>query len=351
MKNVAIVLPNYIDGKLGGTQTFVDNLILALSNDSNLRLEIFLPKGQVIGGVSQDKIVNFFHKPIPFFGAIFNVIKTGSPKFQQRLLDFDVAYFPLQAARSIKTLKVTSVVTIHDVQHLDLPTLFSRLTRYYRKRFYDRQAKYFSYICTISEFSRNRIIEQLDLNGRDVFVHHSGIENVGNRKKCKRQNFILYPANSWPHKNHLRLFEAFGNFAGESDLIKLFLTGDPPSIPIHLRKVIFDLGRVEKEQLFELYRSARGLVFPSFYEGFGFPPLEAMSAGCPTAVSTSGSLPEICEEASIYFNPFSVKEIEQALRELCRSGNSITEAGLRQAGKYQWGFTATKYSNLFQSIE
>ena len=122
-----------------------------------------------------------------------------------------------------------------------------------------------------------------------------------------REPFLLYPARNWPHKNHERLFHAFALLRRVRPDLRLVLTGGghsaspPKGVEVH--------GHVTPEELVSLYRRASALVFPSLYEGFGQPPLEAMACGCPVASSNAGSLPEICGDAARLFDPEDVSAI------------------------------------------
>src|SRR5205823_2212382 len=129
-----------------------------------------------------------------------------------------------------------------------------------------------------------------------------------------REPFLLYPANWWPHKNHERLLEAFAAVRRERPEVRLVLTGSDH--PGGLPQGVSSLGRVSDERLADLYRSAAALVFPSLYEGFGLPPLEALACGCPVAVSRAGALPEVCGDAAVYFDPTAVEDIARGIADV-----------------------------------
>ncbi len=161
-----------------------------------------------------------------------------------------------------------------------------------------------------------------------------------------REPFLLYPANRWPHKNHARLFEAFASARRERPELRLVLTGGghagrplPPGVEAR--------GHVPLDELVGLYRSAAALVFPSLYEGFGMPPLEAMACGCPIAVSRVASLPEVCGEAAVYFDPASAEDIARGIREVLEHPRP---GGLEQAARFTWDECARRHEVVYREL-
>jgi glycosyltransferase involved in cell wall biosynthesis len=343
---ICVALPNYVQGKLGGTQTFVDSLMPRLAAHPGLELSILIPKGQKHGALDIEQVLEFFPRVPKRFGPIMGIISTGRRKFRSYLKDFDLVYFPLQSASRVHCIAIPSLVTIHDVQHLDLPNLFSVLERKYRRIFYDNQAAKFSHIVTDSFFSMNAITQHLEVERSPISYIHIGTENHGVDESVSRKDFLIYPARSWKHKNHEALFDAFRLALKRGATSRLFLTGEPPEIPDDLTGKVKNLGRVTSGELVQLYRTARGLIFPSLYEGFGLPPIEAMSTGCPTYVSYMGSLPEVCGDASYYFNPESVDDICSAILASENPNLRLIEKGVYRAAELNWDKTAHAYSDL-----
>jgi len=343
---ICVALPNYVQGKLGGTQTFVDSLLPRLVAHPGLELSILIPRGQKYGALDIEQVLEFFPRVPKRFGPIMGIISTGRSTFRSYLQDFDLVYFPLQSASRVHRVTIPSLVTIHDVQHLDLPNLFSVLEKFYRKIFYDMQAKKFSHVVTDSYFSMNAIIQHLKIERSQISCIHIGTENHGVDESVSRQDFLIYPARSWKHKNHEALFDAFRLAINRGATSRLCLTGEPPEIPSDLRGKVQNLGRVTSGELVQLYRTARGLIFPSLYEGFGLPPIEAMSTGCPTYVSAIGSLPEVCGDASYYFNPESIDDICSAILASENPNLRLIEKGVYRAAELNWDKTAHEYSQL-----
>jgi glycosyltransferase involved in cell wall biosynthesis len=258
------------------------------------------------------------------------------------------------------------VVTLHDVQHRDLPQLFSRAERGYRRWAYDGAVRRADVVVTSSEFSRGRIVELLGVPADRVEAIHFGIEHerftpegedgsVGALGLPPR--FALYPANLWPHKNHERLVEALAQVPDRE--LALVLTGQVygrldglmrRARELGLAERVRHLGHVPHEALPALYRRATAVVFPSLYEGFGAPPLEAMACGCPVATSNRASLPEVCGDAALAFEPDSAESIAAALARVTSDEDlrrRLRAAGLGRAAAFTWAVAAERHAKIY----
>ena len=124
---------------------------------------------------------------------------------------------------------------------------------------------------------------------------------------------MLYPARGWPHKNHARLLEAMELVRREVPELRLVLTGGGLEALGELPPWVDNRGLVSRAELVGSTSAPSCLVFPSRYEGFGLPPLEAMASGCPVAAARAGSLPEICGDAATMFDPDDAAEMAAAV--------------------------------------
>jgi glycosyltransferase involved in cell wall biosynthesis len=256
------------------------------------------------------------------------------------------------------------VVTLHDLQHHDLPQMFSRPERAYRRWAYDGAARKADVVVTSSAFSKERIVTLLGLPEERVEAVHFGIDHERFRPEGEPPRnldlpprFAIYPANLWPHKNHERLVEALALVPDRE--LGLVLTGqDYGRLDPLMRRVrelglterVRHLGHVPHETLPALYRSAEALVFPSLYEGFGAPPVEAMACGCPVAASDRASLPEVCGDAALLFDPNSAESIAAALAQVT-SGTELRErlrnAGLSWARTFTWRASSERHATIY----
>ena len=131
---------------------------------------------------------------------------------------------------------------------------------------------------------------------------------------------MLYPARGWKHKNHARLIDAMRLVRSRHPEMRLVLTGGGLDALGELPDWVDRRGLVSDEELRDLYRRAGVLAFPSLYEGFGLPPLEAMASGCPVAASDAGSLPEVVGRYAVLFDPLSPESIAGGIEEAMADG-------------------------------
>jgi glycosyltransferase involved in cell wall biosynthesis len=249
----------------------------------------------------------------------------------------------------IPTVSTPSVVTLHDLQHLDLPTLFSRGERGFRAAFWHRSVRGAQLVVTPSAFVRDRAVALLDLDGGRIRVIPHGIDHARFSPGVEdREPFLLYPARRWPHKNHERLFEAFALLRRERPELRLVLTGGAHSGPspegVEVR------GHVSLDELVSLYRHASALVFPSLYEGFGQPVLEAMACGCPVACSAIPALAEVAGDAAHTFSPDDPESIAKAVRDVLADPGRYRERGIARAAQFTWTRAAAQYESVYREL-
>jgi glycosyltransferase involved in cell wall biosynthesis len=273
---------------------------------------------------------------------------------------FDVVHYP--ATVPVPRVRgVPRVVSLLDVQHHELPAMFSVLERRLRAWAYDGAAREADLVLTISEHARRGIIEHVGVPPERVWsiplgVDHARFKPSGAGPSAALglpERYVLYPANMWPHKNHARLFEAFAS-VGDDDLW-LILTGQTYGNERLLagRERVRHLGHVPAGDLAGLYRGATAVVFPSLFEGFGLPPLEAMACGVPVATSARGSLAEVCGDAALLFDPEDPDAIADAIRRVTTDATlraRLRAAGPARAARYTWAAAARRHVEAYALV-
>jgi glycosyltransferase involved in cell wall biosynthesis len=282
--------------------------------------------------------------------------------------DLDVAHYAVTVP--IPRVRVPSVVTIFDVQHLDLPDFFSAAERRYRRWAYEGAARRADVVVTASEHARRRLVESAGVAPERIEVVPLGIDHERFRPEPAESDgpllaghelpdrFVVFPANLWPHKNHERLIEALALTVDRG--VALVLTGRRYGRAKTLQDAmqragveerVHHLGFVEPAAMPALYRRALGMVFPSLYEGFGTPPLEAMACGCPVAASPRASLAEICDDAALLFDPESPAAIAAAIDRVATDTElraTLRAAGLRRARQFDWAASAVRHTQIYE---
>ncbi len=271
---------------------------------------------------------------------------------------------------------VPSVVTIHDCIHLMFPQyLPNRLAPFYARTFMWWAAHRSSRVLTVSEASKRDILRYFDVPEDKVTVIHNAIddrfkqlppdEDVHRvRERFQLHDpFVLYAGNVKPHKNLERLIEAFHllHTDGFPDL-KLLIIGNDISKYATIRRAVHSwnlhkyvrfLGFVPDQTLAILYRLASVFVFPSLYEGFGLPPLEAMASGTPVVTSNLSSLPEVVGSCAVLVDPYDAKSIADGIRRVLTDptlARDLHERGPQRAGQFSWEEAARRTLAIYGEV-
>lgn len=284
---------------------------------------------------------------------------------------------PLLLSRSTKL-----IVTIHDVIFLNegesVPkplTFYQKLGRIYRSFIVPRIAASSKYIITISEYSRQEILNNIPtIDPRKVFVSYQSCDLIFKDFQCNvksielasretlKKPFIFCLGAEDPRKNTLRVVRAYLNLF-EKNLISenIVICGynkweNSESFRLVKEaeaqdKVIF-LGFIENKELAFLYHNAIAFIYPSISEGFGIPMLEAFSSGCPVIASDTTSIPEIGGNAALYFNPLNLVQIENAIIKIVNSSHirdMLQTKGYERANQFTWSDAAQRTIKIYMN--
>jgi glycosyltransferase involved in cell wall biosynthesis len=269
-----------------------------------------------------------------------------------------------------------SVVTIHDCIHLMFPQyLPNRLAYGYARTFLWWAAHGSGQIITVSEASKRDILRYFKIPEQKIHVIHNGLDDrfrqappdaevhrVRERFQLQEQ-FVLYAGNVKPHKNVERLIEAFHHLHTTGfDHLKLLVIGNDISRYATLRRAIHThnlhkyvrvLGFVPDQTLQILYRLASVFVFPSLYEGFGLPPLEAMACGTPVVTSNASSLPEVVGDAAVLVDPYDARSIAEGIRRVLVDDAlraDLARRGVARAQSFSWEEAARRVHQIYRDV-
>jgi glycosyltransferase involved in cell wall biosynthesis len=272
---------------------------------------------------------------------------------------FNVPLLPILAKKRL--------VTIHDVFHLVFKQQFSFIQRQYAKLLLNKATKTSDIVFTVSEFSKAEILRFFSQRINNIDVVYNAIDSIvfylNNdillsqqiiEKYGLPQNFILYVGNVKPHKNLTNLLEALKQLPGVNLVIvgkkDGFITSDKKimqtlALNESLNKRVFFTGFVSDKDIGSIYNLADIFIFPTLYEGFGLPPLEAQACGCPVIISNVASLPEIFEESALYCDPYNIEDITNIISRLLENKSlqiDLIEKGFNNIKRFNWTLSAQK---------
>ena len=329
-----------VPGGMGGSETYARALTRELAGVEGFSATAFVPSNAVgfSEGIPECAVQSV--RTGPSTRARLQAVISAqmhSRSIRREYGAADLVHYPFTVPVPGPAKGQALVQSLLDVQHLDLPALFGKPELLFRRRFYEGAARKADAVITISNFAKQRMVELLRLDPERVHVAYLGVDaaefspNLG-----EREDFVLYPARGWAHKNHARLFDAMRIVRRSHPELKLVLTGGALDALGDLPDWVDRKGLVSTAELRELYRSARVMAFPSLYEGFGLPPLEAMASGCPVAASDAGSIPEVCGDAAVLFDAESPDSIAAGIIEAIRRGPQLSVDGIAHAVRFTW---------------
>lgn len=289
--------------------------------------------------------------PVPNKLVNFWVMLTGFPLFE----NVDVWFFP---NLNFIATKRPYVVMAHDLSFKIFPEFFTRKSRLWHRLVRPR-ATYqgASAIVCPSTSTKQDLTELYKIDEHKIFVTPLAATPASGTSIVPHlpHPFILSLGTLEPRKNHLSIIEAFEAYRRDhKDPISLVIAGGPgwKSRPVlraikrsPFAKEVHWTGYITPEQKADLYQRAAVLLFPSFYEGFGLPVLEAMAAGCPVITSNTSSIPELTQDAALLVDPFNVNDLTVALEHILSSKalrQELITKGIERAKEFSWEETARK---------
>lgn len=359
-----------VPGAVGGTETYATSLLSALAAiDPANEYHLF---------INRESAEADWARASPFDSIVCPV----RARFRAERYLWEQAVLPAVAKRrgldllhslgyvAPLRLECPSVVTIHDLNYEAIPGSFGVVRHGVLRYFVPRSAHRADAVLTLSRASRRQIVSRLSVPGEKVFVTPCAAKPRPRAESASLADepdlrpagpYILAFSSASPHKNIPRLLQAFGRLRSMMS-IRMVLVGHEPNRGEQLRRMVTKLGLersvtftgyVSDPQLFELLDSATVFVFPSLYEGFGIPVLEAMEAGVPVVSSHAASLPEVVGSAGILCDPESVPSITEALRRVLESPElraQLVRRGCKRAARFSWEKTARKTLRVYDAV-
>jgi len=338
-------------GRVGGTEDYAVRLLSAIPSDAPVQLTLFVPRGFAEAHPSLADRHEMVASPPTWSRPLRVLIENTWLVAQCRRRDLAMVHHfggtaPLVGLRP-------SIVTIHDLQPLDHPKHFSLIKRLYLKAMLPWTVRRAEAIVTVSEFCRSRLVERLGVDSERVAVLPAPVDVSSGTAEMPlaaavpdlSHPFVLYPAVSYPHKNHEVLLRALARLAADGVDVELVATGgrgprdaklDQLAVDLGVGRRWHRLGRIPRTVLDGLFRQAVATVFPSQYEGYGLPLVEAMARGCPVVAADAGALPEVVgaggqlldpDDDSLWADAIAKLVVDaDARRELSEAGESRVRA-------------------------
>jgi glycosyltransferase involved in cell wall biosynthesis len=256
------------------------------------------------------------------------------------------------------------IVTLHDITWARYPQSFSRRVRMLHHVIDPIVLKNSLEIITVSNFSKKEIVNYFKNLHKAPHVIYNAVDDKFHINDKERSNilapYILAVASQVYHKNITKLIEAFDKICKhkKSDFSLIIAGGSDDCFQKQSYKIRSDAsirftGRVTDEELVKLYQEAAVLVFPSLYEGFGIPPLEAQACGCPVVASNVASMPEILGDSVLYFDPNNIAEIQDVIYQVIGYPSlreSLIEKGYANVSRFSWDTSVRQLYDILVNI-
>lgn len=346
-----------INDKYTGIENYIKHISDELMKQSEHDVRLILPSRGETGLIGN----NVFRYDPPFqkYSRIIASFLADLKKLER----FDVIHCPTVTAPFFfhpKSVKV--VMTVHDL----IPNLFPEWQplrrRIYFKKFLRNRMKYVDHFIAVSEVTKKDIMDVFRIDEKKIDVITEGVSNdFFPRENHKKEGYILGLSTLEPRKNFKRLIDAFIRLKTRRHIKeKLIIIGqegwsyqDILKIPDEFKNEIVFKGYLPKNAVIEMYQKAKVFVYPSYYEGFGLPVLEAMACGCPVITSNAASLPEVSGNAGILIDPYNTRALADAIYSVldnysmqCR----MAKAGIHQAQKFNWEQSAKQTMHVYEKV-
>lgn len=266
----------------------------------------------------------------------------------------------LNLGNTAPVLYKNKIFTHHDITYIRFPESYSLKFRLIYRLMASLNFKNSLSFITVSNFSKKDISDFYNVNMENIHVLYNGVNCKFKKNDNKILNhgkpFALAVSSPSYHKNFSALINAFSKI---DNPIELKIIGSSTSVFKNFKNHevnpnIKFLGRISDDELIELYQTAEFFIFPSLYEGFGIPPLEAQACGCPVLASNTASIPEVLGNSALYFNPKDTIDIQNAIEKASVDQvlkHNLIELGFANVKKYSWENSALKLNKIIEEVK
>ncbi|MBS0615256.1 MAG: glycosyltransferase family 4 protein [Verrucomicrobia bacterium] len=265
---------------------------------------------------------------------------------------FNIPLAPIKARKRL--------VTIHDVYFLAHVSELPIHKRWYARHFLKAAAGRSDHVITISEFSMNEILKYIRVDRNKITPIHNGVEQTprtnAELSSSSPKKYLLYVGIFTPRKNLTNLIKSLDYLPSDIHLVLVGKQSEWQEWKKEAEKRkdrVTVMGKVSSDQLAQLYRKAELLVHPSYYEGFGLTPLEAMSYDCPVVAADIPSLREVCSDAAVYVNPADPRNMAEGILSVWTSPGKqreLRQLGQYRAGQFSWDVSAEKHLEVIRKL-
>lgn len=291
-----------------------------------------------------------------------------------RRSDIDVYFAPSSfIVPAFLSSKIKTVVTIHDLVAILFPKTHDKKAQFVEKYLIKRVLKRAARVLAVSKNTKNDLLKKFNAVEDKVGVLYCGVNSEFREiqgealEKFRKstdapENFFMAVGTIIPRKNYVNLVRAFANVVADYDDYSLIVVGQrgwqyqevfDEVERLKIAAWVSFLDYVSDESLIKLLNLADGFVFPSLYEGFGIPPLEAMLCGCPVVASNRSSVPEVVGDAALMVDPENVDDIAAGIRVLIEKPSMrerMRERGFKQAARFSWKRSAAELLKVFEGL-
>lgn len=354
-----------IGDRSGGNESYYTNILCNMEPSDDLELFLFLKKGIDASCFEGKFNIVYFESSNAFIRNFIELPKLCK-KYKLELLHTQY-FIPFNRPCPV-------VCTIHDICFEHYKNIFTKKEYIRQKLLIPYSARHAEFIYTVSNHAKNDIVEHYNVPSEKVIVTYNAVSDSFcvlspeklNERQLREQfdignsRYILSVGNLQPRKNLPRLIQAFNKYISSSNEdVKLVIVGKKAwMFDDILKEACSESDKniftdyVSNEDLIRLYNAASCFVYPSFFEGFGIPPLEAMACGTPVAVANATSLPEVVGDAGYYFDPFNVDEIVDAIHKLLEGKDEalfLSKAEI-QKQKFSWAASSKLITDSYLRI-